>query len=48
MTVTVSLFQGPEFAGNVDANLAALDDAARRAAAAGASILVTPEMSVSG
>lgn len=48
MTVTVSLYQGPELAGDVDANLAALDDAARRAASAGASILVTPEMSVSG
>ncbi|MCJ0980667.1 carbon-nitrogen hydrolase family protein [Rhodococcus sp. ARC_M12] len=48
MTITVSLFQGPELAGDVDANLAALDDAAMRAAAAGASILVTPEMSVSG
>lgn len=48
MTITASLYQGPERAGDVDANLAALDDAARRAASAGASILVTPEMSVSG
>ncbi|WP_415973968.1 carbon-nitrogen hydrolase family protein [Rhodococcus sp. 077-4] len=48
MTVTVSLFQGPEFSGDVDTNLAALDAAAESAAAAGASILVTPEMSVSG
>ncbi|OZE08791.1 carbon-nitrogen hydrolase [Rhodococcus sp. 05-2255-3B1] len=48
MTVTVSLYQGPELAGDVHSNLAALDDAARNAAAAGASILVTPEMSVSG
>lgn len=48
MTVTASLFQGPEHSGDVDSNLAAVDSAAESAAAAGASILVTPEMSVSG
>ncbi|MGV8875665.1 MAG: carbon-nitrogen hydrolase family protein, partial [Rhodococcus sp. (in: high G+C Gram-positive bacteria)] len=48
MTATVALFQGPELSGDVEANLAALDAAAASAAAAGASILVTPEMSVSG
>ncbi|MGF0309151.1 carbon-nitrogen hydrolase family protein [Rhodococcus sp. IEGM1428] len=48
MTVTVSLFQGPELSGDVEANLAAIDAAAASASAAGASILVTPEMSVSG
>lgn len=48
MTVIVSLFQGPEFSADVEANLSAIDTAARSAAEAGASILVTPEMSVSG
>ncbi|MBY4128438.1 carbon-nitrogen hydrolase family protein [Rhodococcus fascians] len=48
MRVTAALFQGPEFSGNVETNLAAIDAAAANAAAAGASILVTPEMSVTG
>ncbi|WP_206498271.1 carbon-nitrogen hydrolase family protein [Rhodococcus sp. KRD175] len=48
MTNTISLYQGPEDSGDVEANLTALDAAAAAAAAAGASILVTPEMSVSG
>ncbi|MFY2787014.1 carbon-nitrogen hydrolase family protein [Rhodococcus sp. MALMAid1271] len=48
MTVTVSLYQGPEHSGDVEVNLAAIDAAAAEAARAGASILVTPEMSVSG
>ncbi|MCE5287964.1 MAG: carbon-nitrogen hydrolase family protein [Nocardiaceae bacterium] len=45
--LTVALYQGPESSG-VPANLAAIDAAAARAAAAGARILVTPEMSTTG
>lgn len=51
MTVTVGMFQGPEGLGpepDVARNLAAIDGAAARAAAAGAQILITPEMSVTG
>ncbi|CAM3612484.1 carbon-nitrogen hydrolase family protein [Tsukamurella ocularis] len=51
MTVTVGMYQGPEGLGpapDVARNLAAIDDAAARAAAAGAQVLVTPEMSVTG
>ncbi|QCB50440.1 carbon-nitrogen hydrolase family protein [Rhodococcus sp. PAMC28707] len=46
--VRVSLFQGPELAGDVEANLAAISRAAIAAADAGASMLVTPEMSTTG
>jgi predicted amidohydrolase len=48
-SLRVALLQGP--AGGprpVDGNLAALDDAARRSAAAGARLLVTPELSLTG
>lgn len=48
-SLRVALHQGP--AGTprtVQAGLAALDDAARRAAAAGARLLVTPELSLTG
>ncbi|GAA1091071.1 carbon-nitrogen hydrolase family protein [Tsukamurella spumae] len=51
MTVTVAMFQGPEGLGpepDVARNLAAIDDAAARAAARGAQVLVTPELSVTG
>lgn len=47
-TVRASLFQGPQFSGEVRANLDAIAGAAERAADAGASILVTPEMSATG
>lgn len=43
-----ALFQGPERPGDVASNLDAISGAAERAAAAGADILVTPEMSVTG
>lgn len=43
-----ALFQGPEFGGDVSSNLDALTAAAERASDAGASILVTPEMSTTG
>lgn len=46
--VRASLFQGPELSGDVESNLRALSDAAERACAAGAGILVTPEMSTTG
>ncbi|WP_019203672.1 carbon-nitrogen hydrolase family protein [Tsukamurella sp. 1534] len=51
MSVTVALFQGPTGTGpeaDVAGNLAAIDDAAGRAAARGAHIVVTPELSVTG
>lgn len=51
MSVTVGMYQGPEGTGpapDVARNLAAIDDAAARAAGAGARILVTPELSVTG
>lgn len=44
----VALFQGPELSSEVARNLAAIEDAARDAAASGASILVCPEMSATG
>lgn len=44
----VGLFQGPELSSEVSANLAAIEDAARRAKTAGASMLITPEMSATG
>ncbi|MEN0135303.1 MAG: carbon-nitrogen hydrolase family protein [Rhodococcus sp. (in: high G+C Gram-positive bacteria)] len=43
-----ALFQGPELSADVAVNLAAIASAAQTAAAAGASILVCPEMSASG
>ncbi|OZF09339.1 carbon-nitrogen hydrolase [Rhodococcus sp. 15-1154-1] len=43
-----SLYQGPEFSGDLEANLAAVGRAADSASRAGADILVTPEMSISG
>lgn len=46
--VRASLFQGPEVSGDVASNLRALSDAADRASAEGAGILVTPEMSTTG
>lgn len=51
MTMTVGMYQGPEGLGpepDVARNLAAIDGAAARAAAAGAQLLVTPELSVTG
>ncbi|MET9325722.1 carbon-nitrogen hydrolase family protein [Tsukamurella sp. NPDC003166] len=51
MTVVVGMYQGPEGLGSapdVARNLAAIDDAAARAAARGAQVLVTPELSVTG
>lgn len=51
MTVTVGMYQGPEGLGpepDVTRNLAAIDDAAARAASAGVEVLVTPELSVTG
>jgi len=44
----LALFQGPSAGGDVGANLAAIDRAARCAAAEGADLLVTPEMSATG
>ncbi|MGY1707426.1 carbon-nitrogen hydrolase family protein [Geodermatophilus sp. SYSU D00697] len=44
----IALFQGPAETPDPEAGLAALAAAARRAAAAGARVLVTPEMSVTG
>jgi nitrilase len=46
--VRAALFQGPELSSDVAANLAAIASAARTAAAAGASILVCPEMAATG
>nr|WP_231706712.1 MULTISPECIES: carbon-nitrogen hydrolase family protein [Tsukamurella] len=49
--MTVGMYQGPEGLGpepDVARNLAAIDGAAARAAAAGAQILITPELSVTG
>ncbi|OUS91468.1 carbon-nitrogen hydrolase family protein [Rhodococcus sp. NCIMB 12038] len=43
-----ALFQGPELSSDVAPNLAAVASAAQTAAAAGASILVCPEMSATG
>ena len=43
-----ALFQGPELSFDVAANLAAIASAAQTAAAAGASILVCPEMAATG
>lgn len=47
-TVRASLYQGPEYSGVVEFNLGAIAAAAEGAAASGAEILVTPEMSVTG
>ncbi|SEL41728.1 Predicted amidohydrolase [Blastococcus sp. DSM 46786] len=44
----VALFQGPAETPDAEAGLAAIADAARRAAEAGARLLVAPEMSVTG
>ena len=44
----VAMFQGPAATGDVTANVAAIDAAARRAATEGAAVLVTPEMSATG
>lgn len=46
--VLIALFQGPAETPDPEAGLAALARAAGRAAAAGARVLVTPEMSVTG
>ncbi|MFH5206670.1 carbon-nitrogen hydrolase family protein [Antrihabitans sp. NCIMB 15449] len=43
-----ALYQGPHAPGDVEANVAAIAAAAARAAAAGADLLVTPEMSATG
>ncbi|MDP0398741.1 carbon-nitrogen hydrolase family protein [Tsukamurella strandjordii] len=51
MTVTVAMYQGPFGTGpdaDVSRNLAAIEDAAARAATAGADVLVTPELSITG
>ena len=47
-TLTIAVWQHASAPGDVAANLAALDDAARRAREAGASLLVTPEMFLTG
>ena len=51
-SVRVGLFQGPlttpDTFASVEFNLAAIDTAAREAAASGAKILLTPEMSATG
>ena len=44
----IALLQGPAETPDPDAGLAAVADAARRAASAGARLLVTPEMSLTG
>lgn len=44
----VALFQGPEHSGPVEANVAAIAAAARSAAAAGADLLVCPELAATG
>ena len=46
--LTVGVFQGPQSSGDVSANLGAIDAAAGQAAAGGAAILITPEMSATG
>jgi predicted amidohydrolase len=46
--VRVALFQGPERSGPVEANVAAIGDAARAAADAGADLLVCPELAATG
>ena len=46
--VTVGMFQGPQVSGTVAENLTAIEAAARRAAAAGCQMVVTPEMSATG
>lgn len=48
MSLVVAGLQHPGVLGDPDANLAALDEAASSARAAGADLLVTPEMFVSG
>lgn len=51
MTVTVGMYQGPFGTGphaDVTRNVAAIEDAAVRAAASGAQLLVTPELSITG
>lgn len=48
MGVRVAMYQGPEKPSDVSGNLQAIEAAARRAAAEGADILVTPEMSATG
>jgi predicted amidohydrolase len=47
-TVTAALYQGPERSEDVADNLAALDRAAAQAAARGAHLLISPEMSATG
>jgi len=47
-TLRVALFQGPAGADDVVTNIAAIGAAAQSAAAAGAVVLVTPEMSATG
>lgn len=44
----VAVMQGPAAAGSVEQNLTAIETAARESAAAGARLLVTPEMSATG
>jgi 5-aminopentanamidase len=46
--VRIALLQGPAVTPDTDAGLAAVADAAARAAAAGARLLITPEMSLTG
>lgn len=47
-TLRVALFQGPAGAGDVVTNIGMIEAAAQGAAAAGAAVLVTPEMSATG
>lgn len=44
----IAVWQAASAPGDLDANLAKLDDAARRAASEGAGLLITPEMYVTG
>ncbi|MGN6721631.1 MAG: carbon-nitrogen hydrolase family protein [Marmoricola sp.] len=44
----VAVYQGPEGSNSVEENLAALESAVAKAAAQGAQLLITPEMSASG
>lgn len=48
MPLTVAGLQAPGLPGDVDANLSAIREAARAAVAAGAGLLITPEMFVTG
>lgn len=48
MGIRIAMYQGPELSSDVASHLAAIEAAARRAAAAGADLMLTPEMSTTG